>query len=135
MSGTSSPTSGTPGGSHPRCFDAEWLGGVDKPTIGACFRGHVKRNEMGPVYWTACRVTACQPGQEFGFAVLVGERVVNNWLYEFVPRGDGTDVTESFRTIESRFLRPLEFRGYLRKRRNLRDMRTTLERIKSVVEV
>ncbi len=119
----------------PEVFDAEWLGGVDKPALGARFRGHVKRNEMGPVYWTACRVTACQPGQEFGFAVLVGERVVNNWHYEFVPRGDGTDVTESFRTIESRFLRPLEFLGYLRKRRNLRDMRTTLERIKSVVEV
>jgi hypothetical protein len=43
-------------------------------------------------------------------------------------------VTESFRTIESTALRPLEFLGYLRKRRNLRDMRTTLERIKNVVE-
>ena len=66
--------------------------------------------------------------------MLVGEQVVNNWHYVFVPSGDGTDVTESFRTIESSVLRPLEFLGYLRKRRNLRDMRTTLERIKSVVE-
>jgi hypothetical protein len=115
-------------------FDAEWLGGVDEPAVGARFRGHVKRNEIGPVYWATCRVTACQPGREFGFAVLAGERAMNNWHYEFVPRGDGTDVTESFRTIESPFLRPLEFLGYLRKRRNLRDMRTTLERIKSVVE-
>jgi len=118
----------------PEVFDAEWLDGVDKPAIGARFRGHVKRNEIGPVYWATCRVTACQPGREFGFAVLAGERAMNNWHYEFVPRGDGTDVTESFRTIESPFLRPLEFLGYLRKRRNLRDMRTTLERIKSVVE-
>jgi hypothetical protein len=118
----------------PETFDAEWLDGADKPTVGARFRGHVKRNEIGPVYWTACRVTACDPGREFGFAVLVGERVVNNWHYAFVSHDDGTDVTESFRTIESLVLRPLEFLGYLRKRRNLRDMRTTLERIKSVVE-
>jgi hypothetical protein len=118
----------------PETFDAEWLDGADKPTVGARFRGHVKRNEIGPVYWTACRVTACDPGREFGFAVLVGERVVNNWHYAFVPNDDGTDVTESFRTIESPVLRPLEFLGYLRKRRNMRDMRTTLERIKSVVE-
>jgi len=101
----------------PETFDAEWLDGVNEPAIGARFRGHVKRNEIGPVYWTTCRVTACEPGREFGFAVLVGDRTVNNWHYEFVPSGDGTDVTESFRTIESTVLRPLEFVGYLRKRR------------------
>jgi hypothetical protein len=118
----------------PETFDAEWLDGVSEPVVGARFRGHVKRNEIGPVYWTTCRVTACEPGGEFGFAVLLGDRAVNNWHYEFAPSGDGTDVTESFRTIESAFLRPTEFLGYLRKRRNLRDMRTTLERIKDVVE-
>jgi hypothetical protein len=118
----------------PETFDAEWLDGVDEPAVGARFRGHVKRNEIGPVYWATCRIMACEPGREFGFAVLLGERAVNNWHYEFIPRADGTDVTESFRTIESPFLRPLEFLGYPRKRRNLRDMRTTLERIKSVVE-
>jgi hypothetical protein len=118
----------------PEVFESEWLDGVTEPTLGARFRGHVKRNEIGPVYWSTCRVTACEPGREFGFAVLMGDRAVNNWHYEFVPRGDGTDVTESFRTIESALLRPIEFLGYLRKRRNLRDMRTTLERIKKVVE-
>ncbi|MCT7660806.1 SRPBCC family protein [Mycobacterium deserti] len=120
----------------PETFDAEWLDEVDEPAIGARFRGHVKRNEIGPVYWTTCRVTACDPGREFGFAVLVGERAVNNWHwhYAFLPEGSGTDVTEAFRTIESPVLRPLELLGYVRKRRNLRDMRTTLERIKTVVE-
>ncbi|MGO4442590.1 SRPBCC family protein [Mycobacterium sp. 2YAF39] len=118
----------------PETFGAEWLDGVTEPTLGARFRGHVKRNEIGPVYWTTCRVTACEPGKEFGFAVLVGDRAVNNWHYAFAPSGQGTDVTESFRTVESAVLRPLEFLGYPRKRRNLRDMRTTLERIKAVVE-
>ena len=118
----------------PETFDAEWLDGADGPALGARFRGHVKRNEIGPIYWTTCRVTACEPGSSFGFEVLVGDRAVNNWHYRFDPSGDGTDVTESFRTIESVVLRPMEFLGYLRKRRNLRDMRTTLERIKDVVE-
>jgi hypothetical protein len=118
----------------PETFDAEWLDGVTGPAVGARFRGHVKRNEIGPIYWTTCRVTACEPGRTFGFEVLVGNRAVNNWRYEFVPTGDGTDVTESFSIPVPAFLRPTSFLGYLRKRRNLRDMRTTLERIKDVVE-
>jgi hypothetical protein len=118
----------------PEVMEAEWLDGATGPAVGARFRGHVKRNEIGPVYWSMCKVTACEPGREFGFAVMMGDRAVNNWHYAFAPSGDGTDVTESFRTFESPILRPIEFIGYLRKRRNIRDMRTTLERIKDVVE-
>jgi len=118
----------------PETFDAEWLDGATGPAVGARFRGHVKRNEIGPTYWTTCRVTECEPGRTFGFEVLVGNRAVNNWRYEFSPNGDGTDVTESFSIPVPAFLRPTSFLGYLRKRRNMRDMRTTLERIKDVVE-
>ena len=118
----------------PETFDAEWLDGATGPAVGARFRGHVKRNEIGPTYWTTCRVTACEPGRTFGFEVLVGNRAVNNWRYKFSPNGDGTDVTESFSIPVPAFLRPTSFLGYLRKRRNMRDMRTTLERIKNVVE-
>lgn len=50
----------------PETFEAEWLDGATGPTLGAKFRGHVRRNEIGPVYWTTCRVTACEPGREFG---------------------------------------------------------------------
>jgi hypothetical protein len=102
--------------------------------VGARFRGHVKRNEIGPVYWTTCQVTACEPGREFGFAVLLGIRAVNNWHYRFTPNGGGTDVTESFQIPIPALLRATSFVGFLRKRRNMRDMRTTLERIKDVVE-
>jgi hypothetical protein len=45
----------------PEVMEAEWLGGVNGPALGAKFRGHVKRNEIGPVYWTTCEVTACEP--------------------------------------------------------------------------
>jgi len=120
----------------PEVFESEWLDGATGPALGAKFRGHVRRNEIGPVYWTTCRVTACEPGREFGFAVLgTGDTAVNNWHYRLMPRGDGTDVTESFRLISSPLISVFwVFGGFLRQRRNLRDMRTTLERIKSVVE-
>jgi hypothetical protein len=57
----------------PEVFESEWLDGATGPALGARFRGHVRRNEIGPVYWTTCRVTACEPGREFGFDVLVGD--------------------------------------------------------------
>lgn len=120
----------------PEVFEAEWLDGATGPALGAKFRGHVRRNEIGPVYWTVCRVTACEPGLEFGFAVLgPGDQAINNWHYKLAPSGDGTDVTESFRLNNSALVKVFwMFAGYLRGRRNVRDMRTTLERIKKVVE-
>jgi hypothetical protein len=49
--------------------------------------------------------------------------------------GGGTEVTESFRMTEGLMTTLFGlFGGQLRKRRNVRDMRTTLERIKAVVE-
>ena len=105
----------------PETFDAEWLDGVTEPAVGARFNGHVKRNEIGPVYWTTCRVTACEPGREFGFAVLLGNRAVNNWHYKFTPNGSGTDAYHTpDPTLHQGDV------GYLRKREHA--MRTTLER-------
>ncbi|MBJ7339186.1 SRPBCC family protein [Mycolicibacterium sp.] len=119
----------------PETFEAEWLDGATGPALGAKFRGHVRRNEIGPVYWTTCRVTACEPGREFGFEVLLGDRAVNNWHYRFTPANGGTEVTESFRMSEGLMTTLFGiFGGQLRKRRNVRDMRKTLERIKAVVE-
>ena len=119
----------------PEVMEAEWLDGATGPALGARFRGHVKRNEIGPVYWTTCRVTACEPGSEFGFEVLVGDRQVNNWHYRFTATDSGTDVTESFRMNDSVFTKIFGLLGgQLRTRRNRRDMRKTLERIKAVVE-
>ena len=119
----------------PETFEAEWLDGATGPALGAKFRGHVRRNEIGPVYWTTCRVTACERGREFGFEVLVGDRAVNNWHYRFEPTASGTDVTESFRMNEGLFTSLFGLLGgQLRRRRNIRDMRKTLERIRAVVE-
>ncbi|GFG48731.1 cyclase [Mycolicibacterium agri] len=119
----------------PEVIEAEWLDDATGPALGARFRGHVRRNEIGPVYWTTCRVTACEPGREFGFAVLLGDKPVNNWHYAFTPVEGGTEVTESFRMADSVFTKAFSvLGGQLRTRRNIRDMRKTLERIKAVVE-
>lgn len=120
----------------PEVMGAEWIDGATGPALGARYRGHVRRNEKWPVYWTTCKVTECVPGQVFEFDVIMGERPVNTWRYEFRDSGDGgTDVTESFDLGDNLFTkiwRPLG--GFLRERRNQRDMLTTLERIKVVAE-
>lgn len=119
----------------PETFEAEWLDGATGPALGARFRGHVRRNEIGPVYWTTCRVTACEPDREFGFEVMLGDRAVNNWHYRLTPTRTGTDVTESFRLNGSPMMAVYSMSiGQLRRRRNLRDMRKTLERIKALAE-
>ena len=60
---------------------------------------------------------------------------MNNWHYRFTPVDGGTEVTESFRLNDSAFMKVFAvLGGQLRRRRNIRDMRKTLERIKDVVE-
>lgn len=116
-------------------FEAEWLDGASAPAVGVRFRGHVLRNGRPPAYWTVCEITACQPGKEFGFVVLAGGRKVNNWLYEFTPSAGGTDVTESFRLETSLFTKIYwTVAGKLRGKTNRRNMQTTLERIKAIVD-
>jgi len=120
----------------PETFEARWLGDVSGPQAGARFRGHVRRNGRGPVYWTTCTVTASEPGREFAFAVNgPGEVVVNTWRYQLTPSEDGTDVTESFELPGSPLSR-LYWRlaGRARMRTNLNGMRVTLEKMKAIAE-
>jgi len=120
----------------PETFEGEWLDGADGPGAGARFRGHVRRNGRGPVYWTTCTVTASEPGRVFGFAVAgPGGRTLNTWRYELSPRAEGTDVTESFELpgmLGTRLYWMLA--GRRRLRTNLDGMRVTLERIRAVAE-
>ena len=119
----------------PETFEAEWLGDATGPAVGAKFRGHVKRNEKGPTYWTVCKVTHCEPERDFGFSVMAGGRAVNNWRYQLTPSGGGTDVTESFELAPMLIMKVYwKVAGWARGRRNRDDMRRTLERIKAVVE-
>jgi len=119
----------------PETFEAEWLDGAAGPAVGARFRGHVKRNGIGPVYWTTCTVQECEPGRAFTFGVGPGDQPLSVWGYEMEAAGGGTDVTETFRLAETRLLRLYwSLLGWARGRTNRNDMRTTLERIKAEVE-
>jgi uncharacterized protein YndB with AHSA1/START domain len=123
------------GSYSPETFEAEWLEGATGPAVGAKFRGHVKRNGRGPVYWTTCTVTESEPGRAFAFGVGPSEKPLNIWRYELSAAGDGTDVTESFTLSPTRSLRLYwAVLGWSRGKTNRRGMQTTLERIKTEVE-
>ncbi len=119
----------------PETFEAVWLGDATGPAVGARFKGHVKRNGIGPTYWTLCEVLDVEHLRSFEFAVVVNGVKVNRWRYELVPVGGGTEVTESFSlrpTVLSRVY--WTFLGWHRSRANERGIRQTLERIKAVAE-
>lgn len=119
----------------PETFEAEWIGGASGPAVGARFRGHVRRNGRGPVYWTTCEVTACEPGREFAFDVLLNGKPVNTWRYILRSEGEGTELTESFCLADSLPTRLYWLlAGWARKRTNLEGMRRTLERVKAISE-
>jgi hypothetical protein len=129
----------------PETFEAQWLDGATGPAVGAKFRGHVKRNQKGPIYWTYCTVTECEPERVFAFAVRsrplgmpIAPRntVALTWRYQLDPCADGgTDITESFELKDITAMR-LYWRalGWVRGPRMKRDMERTLQAIKTVVE-
>ena len=119
----------------PETFEAEWLEGANGPAVGAKFRGHVKRNQRGPIYWTECHVTKCEPGKVFEFAVGGRGINVNNWGYRFEENDGGTDVTEYFRLEQSLPLKIYwALLGWARGKTNREGMTQTLNRLKAIAE-
>lgn len=119
----------------PETFEARWTRGSTGPAVGATFKGHVKRNGVGPTYWSGCRVTRCEPERVFEFAVGTDTVSVTHWGYRLEPEGTGTRVTEYYRLEPSLPLRLYWLvLGRLRGRTNDGGMRTTLERMKTVLE-
>ncbi len=119
----------------PETFEGKWTRGSTGPEVGASFAGHVKRNGVGPTYWSPCQVTACEPERLFEFAVGTDAMTINNWGYRLTPRDGGTEVTEYFRLQPSLPIRLYWLvLGRLRGRTNRAGMTTTLERMKNVVE-
>ena len=120
----------------PETFEAEWIDGATGPAVGAKFRGHVKRNEKGPTYWTTCTVSDCEPGKTFAFGVgNKPDAPLNVWRYDIVAAGDGCDVTESF-TLTPTWALKLYWTclGWARGKTNRNGMRRTLERVRDDAE-
>jgi hypothetical protein len=119
----------------PETFEAEWIDGSTGPEVGARFRGHVKRNNKGPTYWTKCTVTTSDPGREFTFVVGTPKNHPMTWGYRLAATGHGTDVTEFYELADKLPLRLYwKIMGKARGRTNARNMRATLERLKAAAE-
>ena len=120
----------------PETFEAEWLDGATGPAVGARFRGHVRRNGWRwAVYWTTCKVVACEPNREFAFQVITLGKPSSTWRYVLRPDADGTDVTESFQLEDTAPLRLYWWMlGWSRGRTNNEGMRRTLEGVRAVAE-
>ena len=119
----------------PETFEARWTHGATGPAVGARFKGHVKRNGVGPTYWSPCTVTKCVENEVFEFAVGLDGNALTTWGYRLEAEGDGTRVTEYFRLSPKWYLRGYWLLlGQLRGRTNERGMRTTLERMKAVLD-
>ena len=120
----------------PETFEAEWLDGASGPAVGASFRGHVKRNGKGPIYWTTCTVVACEPGREFAFAVGPEGKQLNTWRYQLEAGATAPTSPSRSSSPTTRGLRLYwKLLGWARGRTNRNGMRTTLERMKAELEV
>jgi uncharacterized protein YndB with AHSA1/START domain len=116
-------------------FEQEWLDGATGPAVGARFRGHVKRNGRGPIYWSTCTITECVPGEVFTFTVGIGKNVVNTWSYRFVATDGGTDVTESYRLTPGLGTKVfVAIAGGRRNNTNVEGMKATLAGVKAAAE-
>ena len=125
----------------PETFEGKWTRGSTGPQVGAHFAGHVKRNGVGPTYWSPCVVTVCEPPAAgstavFEFAVGTDKVKANNWGYRIESDGGGgSRVTEYFRLEPALPMRLYWLLlGWSRGRTNEKGMRTTLEKMKAVLE-
>ncbi len=74
---------------QPRDVRGRVAGRSHRPIGGARFRGHVKRNGIGPIYWTSCTVQECEPGRVFTFGVGPSDKALSVWGYRMEPWGAG----------------------------------------------
>lgn len=119
----------------PECYRVEWEIGAHPPaTPGARFRGW---NRFGWMKWSvACQVKTAVPETELSWSTLVRGKEMVTWTYRLEPSDGGVDLAESFEVhwlpLSARVGEDFLMRD--RDRRREQAMRTTLERIKSLVE-
>ncbi|WP_445170583.1 SRPBCC family protein [Mycolicibacterium sp. Dal123E01] len=128
----------------PETITAEWVDGATGPSCGAKFRGRVKRNEKGPIYWTSCMVVECEPGRVFAFTVrsrpmglpIAPRNTVGlTWRYLFEPADGGSLVTEEFELDDTPAMRWYwRAFGWIRGPRMVKDMGRTLIALKESAE-
>ena len=120
----------------PETFEADGSNAATGPAVGAQFRGHVKRNGKGPIYWTTCTVI----GQRARPRVRLRGGQRRQRRSTSGATGSSRPATAPTSPSRSRSPTTLGLRlywallGWARGKTNRNGMRTTLERIKAEVE-
>ncbi len=78
------------------CRTAQWLGGVDRPAVGARFRGS---NKVRLSRWSKkCTITDLQPPRRFVYETSVDMMGgPTEWTFTLEPTETGCRVTQSFK--------------------------------------
>ena len=118
----------------PECRRCEWLGGADRASVGARFRGH---NRFGIFRWSrVCEVLTATRGKEFAFRTVPRGlfRSSTIWRFELDADGPLSRVRQSY--VVSRHSRPIDLFDRLTGHTEAveRGMRRTLRRIKEAAE-
>lgn len=120
----------------PECYRVRWLDGAASPARpGARFKGS---NRSGLLRWSmTCEVKVAERGCELAWSTVRGDKEIIRWSYRMEADGEGgCEVVESFRAVswprDVWFFEDVVMRNRDDRRRDA--MRTTLERIKAVVE-
>jgi uncharacterized protein YndB with AHSA1/START domain len=114
----------------------KWVGGATAATEGARFKG---RNRSGRRRWsTVARVVTAEPGREIAWESKAVGLKVALWRYRFERNGrGGTTVTESTEDRRGRLMHVIgrTASGVAdRTAENKKNMRVTLERLKTAAE-
>ena len=121
----------------PECRSCAWVDGATGPVVGARFKG---TNRRGVARWsTTPTVVVADPGHEFAFLIRHLGHDATRWTYRFEAVVDGTEVTESFETLQDL---PWYYRfadrwlmGVTDRQADLeRNLHQTLQRLKAVAE-
>ena len=116
----------------PECRQVEWLGGATGPAAGVRFAGH---NRNGPIRWSRQgRVISAAPGHQFSFVTEEGGRDSTLWTYQLRASAGGTAVTESYQVRWIPWWMHAVDAVTFRRQMLLRNMATTLARLKAAAE-
>ena len=116
----------------PECRQVEWLGGATGPAAGARFVGH---NRNGLIKWSRRgRVISATPGHQFSFVTEERGHDSTLWTYQLRASAGGTTVTESYQVRWIPWWMHAVDAVTFRRRDLLRNMATTLARLKAAAE-
>jgi hypothetical protein len=120
------------GDRSPECYGCEWLDDASVARVGARFKGY---NRLGLLRWsTTSVVTVAEPGREFAFTVLSGDRDSTRWRYVIDGDGRTTMLTETYEFLWCPLVSRIAEAPIPRDKQLRRGIAQTIERVKVAAE-